>query len=83
MKFYYRIGSRNGISIENTYKKSHYSALCAIEGHFPNFEFSVAAILDKLDLHNFLIIIESGSLSYWILHTKIYKCGKSYALIIF
>ena len=46
MKFYYPKGSRNGISIQNTYKKSHCRALCAIEGHFMNFVFSVAAILD-------------------------------------
>ena len=40
-------------------------------------------LTNKLDLHNFLIIIESGSLSYWIQHTKLYIWGKSHALIIF
>ena len=40
-------------------------------------------LTNNLDLHNFLIIIESGSLSYWIQHTKLYICGKSHALIIF
>ena len=48
MKSYYLIGSRNRISIEYNYKKSHYTGLCAIEGHFMNFVFSVAAILDYL-----------------------------------
>ena len=37
----------------------------------------------NLDLHNFPIIIESGSLSYWIQHKKLYIWGKSRALIIF
>ena len=36
-----------------------------------------------LGLHNFLIIIESGSLSYWIQHKNFYIRGKSHALIIF
>ena len=40
-------------------------------------------LTNNLDLHNFLIIIESGSLSYWIQHTKLYIWGKSHALIIF
>ena len=45
-KFYNPIGSRNGISIQNTCKKRYYTALYAIEGHFMNLVFSVAAILD-------------------------------------
>ena len=40
-------------------------------------------LTNNLDLHNFLIIIESGSLFYWIQHTKLYIWGKSHALIIF
>ena len=40
-------------------------------------------LTNNLDLHNFLIIIESGSLSYWIQHTKLYIWGKSHALIGF
>ena len=40
-------------------------------------------LTNDLNLHNFLIIIESGSLSYWIQHTKLYIWGKSHALIIF
>ena len=40
-------------------------------------------LTNNLDLHNFLIIIESGSLPYWIQHTKLYIWGKSHALIIF
>ena len=40
-------------------------------------------LTNNLDLHNFLIIVESGSLSYWIQHTKLYIWGKSHALIIF
>ena len=40
-------------------------------------------LTNNLNLHNFLIIIESGSLSYWIQHTKLYIWGKSHALIIF
>ena len=40
-------------------------------------------LTNNLDLHKFLIIIESGSLSYCIPHTKLYIWGKSHALIIF
>ena len=40
-------------------------------------------LTNNLDLYNFLIVIESGSLSYWIQHTKLYIWGKSHALIIF
>ena len=40
-------------------------------------------LTNNLDLHNFLIIFESRSLSYWIQHTKLYIWGKSHALIIF
>ena len=35
------------------------------------------------NLHKFLIITESGSLSYWIQHSKLYKWWKFHALIIF
>ena len=40
-------------------------------------------LTNNLDLHNVLIIIESGSLYHWIQHTKLYMWGKSHALIIF
>ena len=40
-------------------------------------------LTNNLDLHNFLIIIESGSLSYWLQHTKLCVWGRSHALIIF
>ena len=40
-------------------------------------------LTNNLDLHNFLITIESESLSYWIQHTKLYIWGKYHALIIF
>ena len=35
------------------------------------------------NLHSFLLITESGSLSYWTQHANIYKWGKFHALIIF
>ena len=41
------------------------------------------ALTNNLDLHSFPLIIESGSLSYWIQHTKLCIWGKSHALIIF
>ena len=40
-------------------------------------------LTNNLDLQKFLIIIESGSLCYWIQYTKLYIWGKSHALIIF
>ena len=40
-------------------------------------------LTNNLNLHNFLLISDSGSLSYWTQHTKIYKWGKFHALIIF
>ena len=40
-------------------------------------------LTNNLNLHNFLLITESGSLSYWTQHTKLYKWGKFHALIIF
>ena len=40
-------------------------------------------LTNNLNLHNFPIIIESGSQSYWIQHTKLYIWGESRALIIF
>ena len=40
-------------------------------------------LTNNLNLHKFFIITESGSLSYWIQHTKLYKCGEFHALIIF
>ena len=40
-------------------------------------------LTNNLDLHNVLIIIESGSLYHWIQHPKLYMWGKSHALIIF
>ena len=67
MKFYDRIGTRNGFSFQNTYEKSHYTALCAIEAHFMNFVFLVAAILDySKSSANFLggIFTESDSGSF-------------------
>ena len=62
-KFYNPIGSRNGISIQNTCKKRYYTALYAIEGHFMNLVFSVAAILDysKISAGIFGIFTDSDS----------------------
>ena len=40
-------------------------------------------LTNNLNLHNFLLITESGSLSYWTQHAKFYKWGKFHALIIF
>ena len=40
-------------------------------------------LTNNLNLHNFLLITESGSLSYWTQHAKLYKWGKFHALIIF
>ena len=41
------------------------------------------ALTNNLKLHNFLLITESGSLSYCTQHTKLYKWAKFHALIIF
>ena len=40
-------------------------------------------LTSNLNLHNFILITESGSLSYWTQHAKLYKWGKLHALIIF